>query len=608
MALSQELPDIAWELLLALLPNSLQTSMGTRRPTWREMIPDNWSQSVTGQEYWDQTGAYAEMAIDLAKQDIPRLAMLIGRLNDLLPVARVKLLNHLRSQVVVSLPEGERLRLSDELVSLVSTHRKFAQAKWAMKPDVVNEIASVADLLAPAAPFYRHQRLFGERELDLFEEAGNYEEQRRKLEERREKAVDELFAVAGLDGVLEFAKAVQTPWGVGAAFGSTAKNDVDFQVLPALLESETASLAQFAAGFVQGRFRKGNWLWVDEVDKSQWSSSQKGQLLAYLPFARATWDRASRLLGPDEAFYWSKANANPFEEKEDLEFAVDRLVDCGRPLAAIGCLAGLLHHKKSIDNDKAIRALQALLRTTESPNALGGHAILEVIKALQDSPGERSDDICRLEWAFLPLLDRQQGAAPRLLEQWLAESPPFFCEVIRAVFRSEKAPRAETEATKEKTGIATNAYQLFMDWRTPPGTLRDGSFDGKALQAWLKQVKEECAVSGHTDVALTMFGHVLIYAPPDPDGLWLHRSAAEALNAKDAEDIRQGFQTALINSRGVYPWTAGKAELEIAAKYRKQAEELESHGYHRVADTLRSLAAFYVREAEQAATRHPHDD
>jgi hypothetical protein len=38
-----------------------------------------------------------------------------------------------------------------------------------------------------------------------------------------------------------------------------------------------------------------------------------------------------------------------------------------------------------------------------------------------------------------------------------------------------------------------------------------------------------------------MIGHVLIYTPPGPDGLCLHRSAASAQNARDANDLRDGF-------------------------------------------------------------------
>lgn len=100
-----------------------------------------------------------------------------------------------------------------------------------------------------------------------------------------------------------------------------------------------------------------------------------------------------------------------------------------------------------------------------------------------------------------------------------------------------------------------------------------------------------------------------MYAPPDPDGLWIHRSAAAVLNAEDSEEMRIGFRIELFNSRGVY-WVdpTGKSERELAAKYRKQAEEVEAAGYHRLASTLRKLAEEYDREAERISSRQLFDE
>ena len=244
----------------------------------------------------------------------------------------------------------------------------------------MNEIAEIAERLAPDAPNYRHQRLFSERDFDLYEEKGNYEEQRKELDERRQHAVAEVLAAGGVEAVLEFAKAVESPWRVGVAFGAIAAHGVDGQVLPSLLESETSSLAQFAGGFVWSRFRGREWPWVDQIDTSQWAPSQKGQLLAYLPFVPDTWERVARLLGGDESPYWSKTNANPYEAKNGLELAIDRLVEHGRAHAAIQCLERMRHDKQALDSQRAVRVLQAVQHSSEGAHAMDVHAIVEVIQ------------------------------------------------------------------------------------------------------------------------------------------------------------------------------------------------------------------------------------
>ena len=64
---------------------------------------------------------------------------------------------------------------------------------------------------------------------------------------------------------------------------------------------------------------------------------------------------------------------------------------------------------------------------------------------------------------------------------------------------------------------------------------------------------------------MTIVGHAFIHMPADPDGLWIHRAAAAALNARDAGEMREGFRTELYNKRGAH-WVdpTGKPERELA--------------------------------------------
>ncbi|MFH1549918.1 MAG: hypothetical protein ABIH04_05100 [Planctomycetota bacterium] len=545
--LFNELPGVAWKLLLSLLPSAHQVSMGSRKPTWREMIPDNWSQGATNEEYWEQITVYVKLAMHAAENDFAKLGDLVERLSNLPPQARDKVIAFLGSDKVLSLSEAERLPLWTKIVDFISRHRKFADAEWAMKPEEVDKIAVIAERMAPDTPICRNQRLFGEREFILYEEGDNYEELRKQLEERRRKAVRDVFAAGGMADILKFAKAVESSWHVGFAFGEIAATDVEYEILPILLESETKPIAQFAGGFVLGRFRLREWQWVDSLDMSQWTPSQKGQLLAYLPFTTENWERSTRLLGEDESPYWSKANVRPYQDISNPEYAIDRLVEYGRPNAAIRCIAWLLHDKRPLNCQQAIRVLQALPRSLEGSNAVDTYDIITVITALQGDPNTNPNDLSQIEFLFLPLLDRHHGAFPTLLEQQLADNPDFFCEVIRAGFRAKKEAKSSDNNAEQQRQIARNAYRLLYNWGTPPGSRKDGTFDGEALSAWLSKVKATCKESGHLDIAFQMIGHVLTHIQPDPDGLWIHHSAARALNAQNAKDMREGFQIALFN-------------------------------------------------------------
>jgi hypothetical protein len=105
-------------------------------------------------------------------------------------------------------------------------------------------------------------------------------------------------------------------------------------------------------------------------------------------------------------------------------------------------------------------------------------------------------------------------------------------------------------------------------------------------------------------IAMREVGKVLFYSPPDPDGLWVHRSVATVLNAKDAGDMRLGYELQIINPRGVhFVDPEGKPERDLADHHRKRAEEVEMCGYYRLATTLKEVASSYEREAEQRRLR-----
>lgn len=607
--LFSEHPDVAWKVLLSLLPKLHQVSSYTRKPEWRETIPDNWSQTVTHAEYWEQVKGYAEMAIKAAEGNVQRLTELIKRLPNLPASACDHLLSHLESDTVLTLSEADGLHLWNALVALVTRHRKYADADWAMKSHHVDRIEVIAERLAPKSPALLHKRLFSDRDFELYEEKGNYEQQAEQFERRRQQAVKEIAETSGFQGVIDFATSVQSPWRVGFSFGCVASADADSAILLDMLDTERRDLAQFTGGFVRGRLHNQGWAWVHKIDTSNWTPDQIGQFLSHLPFVPETWERSGRLLGGDESPYWKKTAANPYETQNGLELAVDKLIEHGRPFAAIRCLYRMLMDKQPVDCTRAVSALLAALNSSEGANERNAYEIVEIIKALQNDPKTNQDDLFRVEWAYLPLLEQNQDGSPKLLERRLASDPEFFCEVIRLRVRSKKEDRSTHEPTERAKNIAANAFRLLCNWKTPPGTREDGSYDGDALVAWLDAVKRECSETGHWEAALQRVGHVLVYAPPDPDGLWIHRSAAGVLNAEDAEEIRVGFRIELFNSRGVY-WVdpTGKPERELAAQYRKQAEEVEAAGYHRLASTLRELANEYDREAERISSREALDE
>lgn len=605
--LIQEQPSVAWKLLQSLLPNMHGFTSGCCKPSWRNFIPHGWSEGVTNREYWDQVSGYAELAVKMAATDILKLAELIDHLPDLPPPAYSSVLKHLSTDLVLNLTESDRLPLWEALVDLVAKHRKFADAKWAMPIEMLTKIEETAVKMTPKSASLIHRRLFSDRDFDLFDEKGDYEQQQRNLNLKRQEALKDIMKESKIAGVLDFAQQVTSPEKVGHALGCIAEETVDILLLPGYLEKDDRVSKSFIGNFVWGRFWTKSWAWVDDMIKNVWTVQQKATFLSLLPFVQDTWSRAEKILDKDEVIYWKKANVNPWGKQEHLLDAVDKLLRYGRPRSALACLNRLIHDKFAFPPHLAARALMDTLTIEESQGALDRHDIIELIKWLQDNPGADPTALFKIEWNYLPLLDHEHGGVPKTLEFRLASDPAFFCEVVAIIFRSDKDERKEQPA-EEQRNIAQNAYRLLRAWKTVPGTSSSGFFDGKAFVQWVTEVKKLATASGHFDVAMSQIGQVLPYSPPDQNGLWIHHSVAEILNNKDADRMRSGFTMELFNMRGMHGFSAGKEEREIAKRNREKAEALEHHKYHRFATEMRKFAENYEREADRESKRDPYEE
>lgn len=606
--LHKEFPEIAWKLIINLLPDQHKTSFGSYKPTWRKAIPDDWKEGVTQKQYQEQVLFYSDVAVSMASSDVEKLNELIDCFNNLPKLSFDKLLEVLSSDAVSSLPEDQRLLLWNNLKKFTSRHRRFSKAEWALNDELLSSIETVAEELAPTNPTKSRQRLFSDRTFNLYEENGDWEKQHIKLQEHRQEAVEEILKLGGIESVIQFAETVESPGHVGHFLGRVSNADIDAILLPAYLIPENHKLSSFTSAYIWSRHYTNNWSWVDHLDKSGWSSEQVGQFFSCLPFTKGTWDRVAKCLGNEEKIYWLKTNASPYQTNGELGFAIDKLIEYGRPYVAINCLYGMHHKKRPINVSQCVKALLATFSSPESYDSMNAYPIVELIKFLQTSSEVSQDELFHVEWAFLPLLDDYHEATPKSLENRLASDPEFFCEVIQLIYRSKKTGVVQSKQYRNSEVIATNAWQLLYEWRIPPGMREDGSFDDAQFSSWLQRVKEICRESGHLEVALVDVGKVLIHCPPDRSGLWINCTVATALNARDAEDLRDGFRSGTINSRGVYSVDpTGKPELELAEGFRKKAEVVEDAGYQRFAATLRDLSESYIQEAKWIVAEHKRE-
>lgn len=609
-AVLREQPEVGWNLLLALSPHNHGSTTGCHRPVWRDFIPRDWKNGVLKTVYWEQIASYTDLAVDLAKSDSKKLCELIKRLSDLPKKAHESLLEYLTTDEIVKLPEADRLPLWENLDELVRRHRNFSDAGWALSEDAVNKIEKTAQALALKSPEFKYHYLFSGKDFHLFDKKGNYAEQQQCIDETRQAAIAEILSDGGVDAVLEFAAKVDSPYEVGRAFGAIASSEIEVAVLPSLLDSEDDTLVRVAASFIGARFWKLKIKWVDAALERDWSPEHRAKILTFLPFEEEIWKRVeSHLKDAHEALYWKNVNVNPYGPSRDLTIAVENLLEFGREGAAVMCAARMADDKSKFDESLATRALLAALESECEIQGLDNEQVVELIKRLQESETSDKNALFRIEWNFLPWLGKFSSGSPITLEKKLASDPSFFAEVIRLVFRSENSIEEDSKEPDEQKGrIAINAYKLLGEWECCPGTEDDGAFNAEAFNVWLDEARRITKESGHAGVAQIQIGHILTFAPKDPDGLWIHKTVATVLNRRDTGKMRFGFTEQLFNGRGVHGFTNGQEERELASENREKAEALDSNSFTRFATEMREFANQYDRQAEHEATHNPYED
>lgn len=613
-SIAKEHPDVAWKLILKLLPERHSVGHHSHRPKWQDFIPEDWKNGATNGERLKDEGFYADLALELAGNDPVKLAELLrfyfhihSGYSSFMEDYRKRLL----SDAVLNLPEEQRLSLWMEIANRTSNHRKYADSEaWKVPEEMLQQLDEVADQLKPQEPGVRHRRLFSGRDMNLYDEKGNWDQQHQRLLEKRIEALKEIEQEGGTAALKRFWRAVESPHEVGNACGAddALANDADF--LPALLESETDADYRFALAYIWRRFHAKPQEWIEGMDRTQWSTNAKAEFFAQLPSVKEVWQRAESELGADKAEYWKRARIHPYPDRLDgFDHAISQLLANGRADLAIQCF----WLGKLWTGPYSELALQSLEQFDPKSNRIDAHAIQEVFKHLQEV-GIEEKRLAAMEWKFLPIFNKHSSdARPSTLYRHLAEKPEFFCEVIQTIYRSKREVSEDEEQDQieppeideAKASMARNAYQLLMDWDYPPGSQRGGGFDCYQLREWVAAVKESCVASGHWEVASHQIGEVLYYAPKVENELWID-PVCDLLDSRDDPEFRSGLRIRIFNARGVHGFSGGKEEIELAEKWERIAAQAEAKGYGRLGSTLRSLGKSYREDAKRMVAEHRH--
>jgi hypothetical protein len=602
-------PEVAWNLLIDLLPKGHDFASPTHEPRWRERDE---VKPMTRGEYYKVAGMIIEKAISVAYSEPKRLKDLVPELAWFSPSSREQFLDALTKYVEGRSDKPDDLELWECLRDFCNRHRRFAGADWTLPESELQKIDPVVLRLRPESKIDQSLWLFNDWHPHLPISGIELSEVAAKIEAARRDALATIYSAHGFQGLCSLARAVKHPAFVGhAAADLPVTASFAEELLNATLGQEEHSLRIAGVQFARRLIQIGNSAWYENTLSKiypKWSATAKADFLIAMSARRSTWKLVSVEEPQVQHLYWSQVQSFELlsENLDEMSEGLSALVQHGRAIEALE-VAG--HRPSGLSSSLLLRILDEAGRelSLEGPRKVRPmveYELEQILTSLRSRKDVSETDLVRLEWFYLPLLGRGDAKQTKTLNSLIARDPDFFAQLIRWTFR----PRGNVqEATPEKTldeeaqTRARQAYDLLSSCRVVPGTCEDGTCDSSTLKTWVDRARKLCADSGHTDIADQEIGKVLSWSAADSDGLWPIRAVRETIERLESRHLEIGLQIGIQNGRGVTSrglLDGGGQERELSRLYREWADQTATN-WPRTSALLRSISKEYEWEGRR---------
>jgi hypothetical protein len=598
-------PNVGWRLLLDLLPDGHSVSHNTSMPRWRPWA-DGWSREAAQKDRYKYAMAMVDVCLEQLDHDPAKWAEALERMLRFNPEVSQRVIGQLRetAESFKANPD-EAFKLWDALRSITDKHKKFEDAKWAFKKEIIADLAKVQEDIVPSDLIKKHLWLFEPHaELPGFKKYKQYDEHERALNESRRDAIQQINNQLGVDGVwklLEHGADANTVGFISGKYGIFTEKE--FDIAKSLVESDKTRLV-FASSFaIASYYDRGQWDWVNSLDMSQWTDEEIGKFSLCLPFDTSVWDWVAAQREVVQAEYWSRKRALLREKDISvIRRAVEGLLAARRPFSAIDMLN--FHRDVELPSELIAEALEAGI-SIESAEEMGdvGYDIQQLIGKLQADKSYDRKHLARLEWGYLRFLERSySNTGPDTLEEAVKENPGFYVELIQYAFRGKDVSPEELPDDEQVRFRAGRAIEFLENLDLLPGQDKKGVVDPKCLESWIKEVFKLSKPSGHDEIAAHKIGQYIgrsIY--PYLDDTDILSQIATVVESVGNDDLNDGITNGLYNSRGVSsrgPFDGGGQERELAEKFSKRARTVRDIS-PKLANVFTSMQKSYEHDAQR---------
>ena len=607
--LTKRFPDVGWQVCVNQFdPGSILRDYSTK-PRWRTDAYDAGEVATVGEARDGQRKAI-ELALDWSAHDEHTLGDLVERLQVLSPDHRNRVWELIAAWNDTDPTDTQKAVLRERIRRGTLTRRSRRRGIDNAERERSRQAYA---LLESQDPVVRHQWLFLSQWVDesadeIEDEELDYQKREERIARQQREALQEVWAESGLDGIKELCRLGNASREVGwymTEICTGVQQRADF--LQQIMAEQSDDLLDKCEHCIDGFLAK-----LDLPDRdavlaellARLGSDEDAsiRLLRCAPFDGGTWQHVDRLCKRLKRRYWEEVN--PQWGRHDASAVatfVDELLNVDRPRAAFHAT----HMDwKRLDSPRLMRLLTEVATNGAEPSGyyqFDGHYISEALDTLEQRGDTSRDDLARLEFLFIEVLDHSEHSI-RNLEAQLSETPALFMQALAHAFKRNDGGEDPAEwrlpNSESRSAVAYACYVLLTNASRIPGTQADGSIDLGKLKAWLEQVRSLARDYGRADIGDKMIGQLLSHCSPGDDGVWPCEPVREAIDDVESQEIATGMLVGIRNARGsTWRGKGGAQEREIEEQYRSWSCDVAfEHPF--TANMLEQIAAAYDHDAK----------
>lgn len=598
-----------WDLIFNELPGKHQVVHGSgNKPRYREYDE---IEQVTNADMYNLYNVYAKLCINNINNNIDKWIMMIDEFTIFPDEMLVDLLKQLEFEID-KMEDHNKRKIKDKLRSELSRHRYFSMSGWAMDEKRLQKIEKLFISIDFEDKVYDYLYLFKySYDMPILHPIPYDKENRTTRDENeilKEKEIEEnfrRFKVNSLDLIhlIELTD-IENHGNLGmciARYYTDGKFDVSLYKKMICI----SGIEQIILSYVSWIYRKGDKSVVKQAKSLSKNYDGKDELyVAIIRIENLIYRDHPLIMDEDEhikQLYWSSEQVRRFiisNDKDTLNWVLSELKKYNNMISYIECLyygLGIFEPEELFKYVVDLIKLNNIQRIGQMTNFYLTE-IMDSIEKSFDGQYDKYYEIMPIEMFFRGII---KWGKMKCTQYILKKDPTFYAQIIDLIYLHEGEEK--NSRTTEQSDLSQNLFDFYYKALFCPCE-NNGDIDLHELKEWVNKFKEKLEEQKQSKLLGSVLGRLFAYSPAGKDGHYPHESIREIIEELADESLRNSYEIAEHNKRGVYSPDAGKTEKEMALRYKENADGIRIL-YSESAKIYDNLYKSYYHESEAERRR-----